>query len=384
MQAGEDMKVLHLIAGLGAGGAEMMLHKLLSQMDATDFHNEVISLTDCGPISRNIEALGIAVSALEMPRGMPSPQAVFALKRRICQVQPNVIQTWMYHADLLGGIAARLAGVPVVWNIRNASLERYAVKRSTLWTAKMCARLSRRLPARIICCSEFAAREHIAYGYAAGKIVVIPNGFSLEAYHPDAAARSDVRQELSIPEDAPLIGLVARFDPAKDHPNFIRAAGLIQKSHPNTHYLLCGKEVVPENVGLKVEIEAAGISNNCHLLGLRRDVPRLTAALEIAVSSSASEAFPNAIGEAMACGVPCAVTDVGDSALLVGDTGRIVPRRDSPALANAWREMLDMGDEKRRRLGALARQRVETYFDIKEITHQYEALYQEVAAACAA
>lgn len=378
------MRVLHLITGLGAGGAEMMLYKILAHMDDKAFHNEVISLTDCGPLSQNIRSLGIPVSALGMPRGMPSPQAVFALKRHIRQVQPDVIQTWMYHADLLGGIAARLAGVPVIWNIRNAALERYAVKRSTLWTAKVCARLSHRLPARIVCCSEAAARGHIAYGYAAEKFLVIPNGFALEAYHPDAAARTEARQELGIPNDAPLIGLVARFDPAKDHVNFIRAAGLTQKSHPQVHYLLCGKEVTAENTGLTEEIAAAGIGGNCHLLGLRRDVPRLTAALDIAVSSSASEAFPNAIGEAMACGVPCVVTDVGDSAMLVGDTGRVVPRRDSQALANAWREMLDMSDEDRRHLGALARQRVETHFDIKEIALSYQKLYQEIVPTCVA
>lgn len=378
------MKVLHLITGLAAGGAEMMLYKLLTHMDDKAFHNEVISLTDCGPISRNIEALGISVSALGMPRGIPSPQAVFALKRRIRQVRPDVIQTWMYHADLLGGIAARLAGVPVIWNIRNAALERYAVKRSTLWTAKLCARLSRRLPARIVCCSESASRGHIAYGYTAEKIVVIPNGFVLGDYKPDAAARADVRRELGIPDEAPLIGLVARFDPAKDHANFIRATGLIQRSHPQAHYLLCGKEVTMENDVLTAQMTETGIRGNCHLLGLRRDVPRLTAALDIAVSSSASEAFPNVVGEAMACGVPCVVTDVGDSALLVGDTGRIVPPRDSRAMANAWRELLDMGDEGRQHLGTLARQRVETHFDIKEIALSYQRLYQEIMTACAA
>ena len=378
------MKVLHVITGLGTGGAEMMLYKLLSHMDGEDFQNEVISLTDCGPLSRNIQDLGIPVSALGMPRGIPSPRAVFELNRRLQAIQPTVVQTWMYHADLLGGIAARRAGIPVVWNIRNAALERYAVKRSTLWTAKLCARLSDRLPARIVCCSESAARGHVAYGYESEKLVIIPNGFALEAYHPDAAARAQVRQELGVREDAPLIGLVARFDPAKDHANFLQAAGLIHQSHPSVQFLLCGKEVTTENSGLADQIAAAGIRASCHLLGLRRDVPRLTAALDIAVSSSASEAFPNAVGEAMACGVPCVVTDVGDSAMLLGDTGRIVAPRDSQTLADACRDLLEMGEEGRRRLGALARHRVETHFDIQTVARSYQRLYEEVAAACAA
>lgn len=378
------MKVLHLITGLKTGGAEMMLYKILSNMDREKFQNEVVSMTSGGEMGQKIEALGIPVSALDMSRGMPSPQAVTRLAGRIRRTRPDIIQTWMYHADLLGGLAGRLAGgPPVIWNLRNSALARFALKRRTLWTVKLCARLSHRLPARIVCCSESAARGHGEFGYAADKIVVIRNGFALEAYQPDAAARPQVRRELGMPEGAPLIGLVARFDPAKDHANFFRAAGLFYENHPEAHYLLCGKDVTGDNPALAGGIAAAGIADRCHLLGLRRDIPRLTAALDIAVSSSAGEAFPNAIGEAMACGIPCAVTDVGDSAMLVGDTGRVVPRRNPQALADAWRELLEMG-EGRRRLGALARQRVETQFDIRAVALCYGQLYEETAKICAA
>ena len=383
------MKVLHLITGLNTGGAEMMLYKLLSHMDREAFQNQVISMTDCGEMAPKIEALQIPVAALGMARGLPSPSAVARLARRMREARPDVVQTWMYHADLLGGLAARLAGgPPVVWNLRNSALARFALKRRTLWTVKMCARLSHRLPARIVCCSEAAARGHADFGYAADKIVIIRNGFALDSYRPDAAARARVRREMGLAEDAALIGLVARFDPAKDHANFLRAAGLLRASHPDAHYLLCGKDVTGENPALAAGVAAAGLGGRCHLLGLRRDIPRLTAALDIAASSSAGEAFPNAVGEAMACGVPCAVTDVGDSALLVGETGRVVPPRDPQALADAWRGMLEMGAEGRGRLGALARRRVETQFDIRAVARCYEELYeelfQEAAKTCAA
>ncbi len=379
------MKILHLITGLNTGGAEMMLYKLLSHMDREAFQNQVISMTDCGEIGQKIEALNIPVSALGMSPGVPSPQAILKLARHIRRTRPDVVQTWMYHSDLLGGLAGRLAGgVPVLWNIRNSGLEPHLTKRSTLRVAGLCMRLSRRLPTRIVCCSERAARFHADFGYPEEKMVVISNGFALEAFQPDPAARPKVRQELGLPENAPLIGLVARFDPAKDHANFLRAAGLLHRDHPGVHYLLCGKDVTGDNPGLAGEIAAAGIGDRCRLLGMRRDVPRLTAALDIAVSSSAGEAFPNAIGEAMACGIPCAVTDVGDSALLVGETGRVVPPRDPQALAAAWREMLEMGKEGRGRLGALARRRVETHFDIKEIALSYQRLYQEIMTTCAA
>lgn len=378
------MKVLHLITGLGTGGAEMMLYKLLSHMDRGDFQNQVISMTECGEMAPKIEALQVPVTSLGMSRGMPSPPAVARLARRMREARPDVVQTWMYHADLMGGLAARLAGgPPVIWNIRNSALERYALGRRTLWTVTMCARLSRSLPTRIVCCSESAARGHADFGYAADKIVVIRNGFALDAYRPDEAARASVRREMGVPEDAPLIGLVARLDPAKDHANFLQAAGLLRESHPRAHYLLCGKGVTGDNPALVEGVAAAGIEDRCHLLGLRWDIPRLTAALDIAASSSAGEAFPNAVGEAMACGIPCAVTDVGDSALLVGDTGRIVPPRDPQALAGAWEELLRMGQDGRRRLGALARQRVETKFDIRSVALCYEGLYEEVAKPCA-
>jgi len=374
------MKVLHLITGLKTGGAEMMLYKILSHMDPSAFQNEVVSMTGSGEIGQKIEALNIPVSALGMAPGVPAPQAIIRLARHIRRTRPAVIQTWMYHADLLGGLAGRLAGgVPVLWNIRNSGLEPHLTKRSTIWIAGVCMRLARRLPARIVCCSERAARLHVDFGYPQEKMVVIPNGFALESFRPDATARARVRREMGIPLDAPLIGFMARFDPTKDHSNFFQAAALLGRDHPNAHFLLCGKEITEDNPALTGQSTAAGLGDRCHLLGLRRDMPELTAALDIAASSSAGEGFPNAIGEAMACGIPCAVTDVGDSALLVGGTGRVVPRRDPQALAGSWRELLEMGAEDRRLLGALARQRVETHFDIRVIAARYGRLYEETA-----
>jgi glycosyltransferase involved in cell wall biosynthesis len=365
LKTADTIKVLHLITGLGTGGAEMMLYKLLSHMDRSAFQNEVLSLTDCGPIGQKILALGLPVNALEMPHRMPSPQGIAEIVRRIRLSRPDVIQTWMYHADLLGGIAARFAGdVPVIW------------------TAKLCASLAPYLPAKIICCSETSAQIHVDFGYPARKMVVIPNGFSLEDYRPDREARLRVRQELGLHPETPLIGLIARFDPAKDHANFIRAAGLLHPKYPKLHFLLCGKGVTPDNPILADQTQKAGVTEVCHLLGLRQDVAALTAALDIATSSSLGEGFPNVIGEAMACGIPCVVTDVGDSALLVGETGRVVPPGDSPALAGACQEILDMEGAGKCKLGALARQRVETLFDIKLVAQSYQKLYQEVSTTC--
>ncbi len=189
-----------------------------------------------------------------------------------------------------------------------------------------------------------------------------------------------MRQELGIAKDALIIGLVGRFHPLKDHGNFIDAAARLQSEYPEIHFLLCGDDVTPENTALGQWIAARGIGARCHLLGPRDDIPRINAALDIACSSSYTEGFSNVIGEAMSCGVPCAVTDVGDSALIVGDTGRVVPPKNPRALADAWGELIKMCPEKRSQLGAAARRRIGEKFSLQAIAQRYEELYEAIAA----
>lgn len=378
------LSIVHVITGLNTGGAETMLYKLLSHMDRMAFESKVVSLTDIGSIGKKIQALGIQVMALGMRRGVPNPSAIVQLVRWLHRDSPDLVQTWMYHADLIGGIATKLTGgIPVVWNIRHTSLDLHGNKVSTIWTAKACALLSRFIPTRIVCCSEVSRKVHRELGYASDKIVVIPNGFDLEAFMPNPVSRQSVRQELSIPDEALLIGLVGRFDPQKDHRNFIQAAALLCDQRPDVYFLLCGEDVTWKNPELVGWIETAGIRDRCHLLGRREDIPRLFASLDINTSSSYSEGFPNVIGESMTCGIPCVVTDAGDSAGIVGDTGFVVSPKDAQALADAWHKMIVIGLEGRRRLGLAARQRVEEYFSLTNIVVKYQALYEEIVATCA-
>lgn len=373
------IKLMHLITDLDTGGAEMMLYKLLFRMDRTAFEAEVISLTDTGPISEKIEALGVSVRALGMRRGMPNPVSVLRLALWLWRDRPLIIQTWMYHANLIGGLAAKLSGgIPVIWGIHNSTLDAKRSKWRTIWIARVCARFSRWLPARIVSCAEVSRQIHIALGYAPERMVVIPNGFDLATFRPDPAARLAVRQELGIATDASLIGLVGRFDPIKDHHNFVHAAGWLHARRPEVHFLLCGDAVTWENQQLVEWIKMAGIRDRCHLLGRQEDIPRLTAALDLASSSSYGESFPLVIGEAMACGVPCVVTDVGDSAQIVGDTGRVVPPKNPQALAEAWCELIEMEPTVRAQLGLAARHRVEEHFSLPAIVARYEKLYDEL------
>jgi glycosyltransferase involved in cell wall biosynthesis len=371
------IRITHVITGLNTGGAEMMLFKLLSRLDRNGFMPEVISLTADGPVGDRLRGIGVPVHVVGMARGVPDPRGVLRLASHLRRARPDLVQTWMYHADLIGGLAARLAGIrAVAWNIRGSDLEPTTTARSTVLTAKLCARLSRALPTAILCCSEVARRVHADLGYEDRRITVIPNGFDIAALRPDAAARDDVRREIGVAAETPLVGLIARFDPMKDHPNFIAAARQVAQAHPSVHFLLGGDDITPDNPALAHEVNRAGLQERFHLLGRRNDIPRLNAALDIAVSASRyGEGFPNVIGEAMACGVPCVVTDVGDSAYVVGETGLVVPKADPRALAAAIQRLLALPQGEREARGVAARQRVVENFEIGSVVRRYEAFH---------
>ena len=375
-------KVMHIITTLGPAGAEIMLSRMISGMDRTRFENEVVSLTGILDLAEKMRGMGAGVRTLNMKTSAPNPLLVMRLAQWIRESKPDVIHTWMYHANLVGVLAARLAGnVPVVWGIHNSALDPRINKRRTMLVNRVCAFLSRRFPARIVCCSEASLRIHGSLGYSGEKMVVIPNGFDLEKIKPDPDARASVRQELGIPLDAPLIGIAARFHPQKDHRNFVRAAARLHKQMSDIHFLLCGLDITWQNSQLAGWIETAGIRDCCHLLGVRQDMTRLFAGMDIATTASlGGEAFPLVIGEAMACGAPCVVTDVGDCALIVGETGTVVAPGDPEALAEAWRSLIEAGPRVRHRLGIAARRRVQQHFALPVIVERYQTIYSRLAA----
>jgi len=375
-------KVMHIITTLGPAGAEIMLSRMISGMDRTRFENEVVSLTGILDLAEKMRGMGAGVRTLNMKTSAPNPLLVMRLAQWIRESKPDVIHTWMYHANLVGVLAARLAGnVPVVWGIHNSALDPRINKRRTMLVNRVCAFLSRRFPARIVCCSEASLRIHGSLGYSGEKMVVIPNGFDLEKIKPDPDARASVRQELGIPLDAPLIGIAARFHPQKDHRNFVRAAARLHKQMSDIHFLLCGLDITWQNSQLAGWIETAGIRDCCHLLGVRQDMTRLFAGMDIATTASlGGEAFPLVIGEAMACGAPCVVTDVGDCALIVGETGTVVAPGDPEALAEAWRNLIEAGPRVRHRLGIAARRRVQQHFALPVIVERYQTIYSQLAA----
>ena len=341
----------------------------------------VISLLDKGELGAKIEANGVPVHVLGMKPGSFSPGQFHRLVALIREIKPDVVHTWMYHADLLGGVASRLAGVhAVVWSLHHTNLAPSVTKRTTILTARLCACLSKIVPRKIVSCSEVAKDAHIRFGYSPTNMTTIPNGYDVSEYVPNRAARDSVRAELGLPVETPLIGIVGRFHPQKDHRTFVRAAGRLHLTHPHVHFLLVGKGIDWDNLELVSWIDEERIREVVHLVGQRDDIPRLDAALDIATISSIGEGFPNVVGEAMACGIPCVVTNVGDTGYLVGETGIVVPPSNPGELAAGWAQILIFAPEEKREIGEEARARILKNFTIEAVVLQYEAVYRESMA----
>jgi glycosyltransferase involved in cell wall biosynthesis len=348
-----------------------MLYRLVTRMDPVRFDNVVVSLLDAGPIGTKLQASGIAVHCLALratPAGaLRSAQLALLLRR----LQPQLLQTWMYHADLLGLVAGRLCSVPsILWNVRCSNVDMRSYPLSSRMTLAILRRLSH-LPTRVVINSKAGQTYHESIGYKPRKWEVIGNGIDVDAFRPDPEGRREIRRQLGVPDDAIVIGMVARRNEMKDHANFVRAADILRARYPNVHFVLVGRGLAPGDP------EFSG--TNVHLTGERSDLRALNSSFDIATLSSAfGEGFPNVIGEAMACGVPCAATDVGDTQWIVGATGRVVPPRQPDALAGAWAELIAMGADGRRQLGSLARARIEAEFAIERVVARYEALYEEI------
>jgi glycosyltransferase involved in cell wall biosynthesis len=375
------MRVAYVIVGLDVGGAETMLERLVLTLGPR-VQPLVISLTSLGAIGPRLLARGVAVHALGMSRRqLPGPRTVWRLVQLLRQFKPEVVHTHMYHANLLGGLAARAAGVrAVMWNVHHCNLDASVNARATLWTIALCAQLSRVLPHRISSVAERARDVHVAAGYAAERFVVVPNGFDTSQFKPDHEARATVRAELGLPPDTPLVGVIGRFDSQKNHRGFCEAMARLVQLRPGTHALLAGAGIDAHNAELAAWLQQHGVAGCCHLLGARSDVARLMAALDVLMLPSLGEAFPNVVGEAMACGVPCAVTDVGDAALMVGDWGRVVAAGDMQGLGDATASILALPAAQRFSIGQQGAASTRQRYDLHVVAARYLSEYQSLLA----
>ena len=371
--------VVHLIDGLSVGGAESALFRLVSDPAMSGEACSVIAFMEGGENLDLMREAGVRVESLGLARGQVSLGAFMTLRRRLAALRPDIVVTWSATADLVGTLIAPLCGSPrVIWNIRQSALRPGDCSRITSWAIRICAWLSRRMP--LIVANADAARDaHEAMGYHPNAWTIIPNGFDLQEFKPNPAARRELRDELGIDSNTPLVGIAGRSYPGKDHATFVRAAEAMAERRPDVHYLMAGQGLDSANEALKQLAPRLVDARGLHLLGLRHDMPRVLAALDVFTLTSLVEGCPNVVGEAMACGVPCVVTQsAGDGPAMVGDTGRVIPSRDPPALTEAWVDCLSLKADERTKLAASARARAEACYSLDAMRGRYRTLYARI------
>ncbi len=372
------MKILHIITGLGVGGAETVLKRLIEFDIANRDNIVVVSLTSLGVIGEILHGQGLKVHALNLsssPLGFCT--ALWQLRKLIRQYQPQIVQTWMYHADLLGGLAAYLAGQRnIVWNIRIAAVPKN--NKLTIAIMWVCALLSHWLPKKIVCVAEAAKGVHIGYGYDATRMVVIHNGLNFADFSASTTQIAALKQYCRFSENDTVIGWVGRFHPDKGQENFVKASAIVVASYPQAKFLLVGRNCDANNVELIAWLTERNLQQYFVLLGERSDIPVCLAVMDIFCMPSSNEGFPNALAEAMVMGLPCVATTVGDASVLAGETGVLVEPQDEHALARGLLEILALPAEQRQQMGRRAKKRVMDEFSIACTGMRFKTLYQDI------
>lgn len=371
-------RVMHVITGLSVGGAEMALYRLAT-CGSSEYRHAVVSLTAGGGLRKQFIDSGIDLVTFDFKKRPLSQfwQLVLLIRRE----RPDVVQTWMYHADLIGGLAARIAGIDrVVWGVHSTRLVRGSTSPLTPAVRRVCAWLSAMVPRTIVCVAEAARRAHLSAGYDSARMVVVPNGFDLSRFTPAENRGSTLRLQYGIADSDILIGTVARFNAVKDPKNFVDAAGILCTRHPDARFVMIGKGMDASNTALVSWIERTGHPQRFLLLGERTDVVDCYAAMDVFCLHSRSEAFPLAVGEAMAMGLPCVVTDVGDASLMVGDAGVVVRKEDPAALARGIESLLALTADERRNMGQRGRARVHAEYSMERARERFETIYRQMTA----
>lgn len=370
------MKIFHIIPTMEIGGAESFLEKILISSPQSE-HHEIICLKNRGKIGDRLVKNGYKVHQLHLNNFFVLPHRFLKLVTLLRNENPDVVQTWMYHSDFFGGVAAKFASCKkIIWSIRCSNI--LTLRGSSIsgyFSMKFCSWLSWLIPQKIICVANKAMDQHIKYGYDASKMSVIQNGFNISISLPEASIKTKIRKNLDINTDSLVIGSVARFNAYKDHHNFISAALNVITKFPKTIFLMVGTDVTKDNKYLFNIIKSAGMEKNFKLLGEHHAMDEIYHAMDIFCLHSRSEGFPNVLGEAMSSGIPCISTDVGDASELLGSNGLIVEAENSSQLSNAMEEMLLLSKEERIIMGKSSMQRIKEKFLITQVLNTYSAFY---------
>ncbi len=375
-----QVKLVHAITATGIGGAQSMLEKLLGMGEGIfdRYDQSVLSLMPPGEIGVRMMEQGVAMHTLGMRSSLPTPQAALRLLGLSRRLAPDLYVGWMHHAGLAAYVAAKLRRRPVIWNVRHSLSDIAHEKASTRAILRLSARLSPGVDA-IIFNSHVAQSQYDALGYTTDRMRVIPNGFDCAHFRPRDDARARLMRLFPVEGRRPVVGMIARNHPMKDPATLIGAMRGLWGEGVDADLLIVGPgmERLPQTLGDAV---FAGLpADRIALAGQRTDVAEWMSGLDLLVLPSAwGEAFPNILGEAMASGVPCVATDIGDAHWIIGDHHRVVPPGDVAAMQAVIGELLGRSAGARRALGLAGRARVIEEFSLPAVARSYAALYDSV------
>jgi glycosyltransferase involved in cell wall biosynthesis len=380
---GAPLRILHVINSLTLGGAEALLYRIVSR-DTTNEHI-VISLAGPAWYSARLEDKKIQVHHLGIDTVGDSPQGFLRLAKLVRESGADVVQCWLYRSNLLGGLAAKRAGTPVVWGIHCSSLD--PLRPISRAVARLGGVVARWVPDFVINCSTRSAEIHRHLGYSAAEGAVVHNGYDSSIWFPDEPTRRKARDALGVDPDDFVIGSIARWDPQKDIPNLLAALRLVRERSIPFRCLLIGAGLGPDNAAAMELIDQTGCRDIIVPLGPRSDVQDLARALDLHVlASCGAEAFPNVVAESMLSGTPNVVTDVGDAAYMVGESGWVAPPRDPERLADAiaeafheWKDAPARWSQRRQD----ARERIAGNFSFESMVEAYRTVWRNVAAGAA-
>lgn len=368
------IKVAHISTSLETGGAEVQLARLLEKFDKIKFEMIVISLHKETYLADKIRnELNIPVYSLHLKKNLFNLRKAYKILK---EFNPDIIHGTMYEGGVVGTLFNKFLPnkPPVIWTVHEG-LEHYKTEpfrkqlQLRLWS------LISDLPECMMYVSHLNCEHHLGWGFKNRNALVMTNGVDTERFKPNIIAKEKIRKELNIPVEAFVIGITARFHPVKNHVGFLKAARILLKTHPDVHFIMVGTNVDKNNTALTDIVNSSGLQKNVHMLGNRQDIPDVVNSYDVAALTSLGEAFPLTLGEAMASAIPCVATDVGDNKFIIEDTGRIVPTKDNQALANAWKELLEMDKQSFKELGEAALHRTLKNFTLKKQVQKHENLY---------
>lgn len=372
------MKILHIISSLNTGGAEMMLYKILSRQPA-GIEQQVICLKPLGRVADKIKSLGVPVESLNLNSPFNAPKSIYLLRKIVKQYQPDLVQGWMYHANLFATISSLFSRRKIAtgWSIRqtfNSVNKEKLLTRLLILTSKL---LSKN-PDIIIYNSQASMLQHSNIGYKNKNSIIINNGFDINYFRPSSELYQKFRVKYNIPAEDKVIGFVARHHPMKNHQGFLVAISDVIKNFKNIKCVLAGTNIDQNNLELVSAIKNLDLKNNIILLG-ETDAAQLFPVFDFHITpSNWGESFPNVIGEAMACGVPCIATDVGDSRNIIDTAGWIIPPNSPKDLTNSIEKFLQLTNQQQESMAIAARQRIVDHFNLDDVANTYYQVFQSI------